>query len=114
EAIERGDRVGLAEVARKFFHTEAGYEATYLLGLTEMQRGQPLAAALCLERLRSSPQAARFEPTLTALTAVCWVRAGRPDQGAGLARELRQKFPDAEFEVGGKRKKLFSADAQAA
>jgi outer membrane protein assembly factor BamB len=114
EAIDHGDRAGLTEVARKFFHTEAGYEATYLLGLTEMQRGQPLAAALCLERLRSALQAAKFEPTLTLITAVCWARAGRSDQGTGLARELRQKFPDAEFEIGGKRKKIFSADAQAA
>ncbi|HWB13086.1 MAG TPA: PQQ-binding-like beta-propeller repeat protein [Pirellulales bacterium] len=114
EAVTRGDRAGLAEVARKYFHTEAGYEATYLLGLTEMQRGQPLAAALCLERLRSSPQAAKLEPTLTAVTAVCWFRAGRSEQAAGLARELRQKFPGAEFEIGGKQKKIFSADAQAA
>jgi outer membrane protein assembly factor BamB len=113
EAVTRGDRAGLAEVARRYFHTEAGYEATYLLGLTEMQRGQPLAAALCLERLRSSPQAEKFEPTLTAVTAVCWVRAGRSEQGAGLARELRRKFPDAEFGIGGKQKKIFSADAQA-
>ncbi len=114
EAISQGDRGRLAEVARKFFHTEAGYEATYLLGLTEMQRGQPLAAAFCLERLRSAPQAAKFEPTLTVATAVCWVRAGRLDHGVGLARDLRKRFPDVEFEIGGQRKKIFSADAQAA
>jgi outer membrane protein assembly factor BamB len=112
EAASQGDRARLAEVARKYFHTEAGSEATYLLGLTEMQRGQPLAAALCLERLRGSPQAARFEPTLTVVTAVCWVRAGRGEQAATLLRELRQKHPDAEFEIAGRRKKIFAADAQ--
>ena len=114
EAVAKGDRERLAEVARQFFHTEAGYEATYLLGLTEIERGQPLAAALCLERLRASPHAARFEPTLTLTTAVCWVRAGRGEQGAALVRELRHKFPDAEFEIAGKRKKFFAAEAQAA
>lgn len=114
EAVARGDRERLAEIARQFFHTDGGYEATYLLGLSGMQRGQPLAAALCLERLRASPRAARFEPTLTLTTAVCWTRAGRVEQGAALVRELRHKFPDAEFEIGGKHKKFFTADAQAA
>lgn len=114
EAVSHGDRARLAEVARKYFHTESGSEATYLLGLTEMQRGQPLAAALCLDRLRSSARSAKLEPTLSMLTAVCWVRAGRSEQGTALVRELRHKYPDAEFEIAGKRKKIFPADAQAA
>ncbi|HVX13934.1 MAG TPA: PQQ-binding-like beta-propeller repeat protein [Pirellulales bacterium] len=114
DAVTRGDRVGVAEVARQFFHTEAGNEATFLLGLTHAQRGQPLAAALCLERLRAAPGAVRFEPTLTAVTAVCWARAGRSEQGIAILRDLRQKFPDAEFEIAGKRTKIFAADAEAA
>jgi outer membrane protein assembly factor BamB len=114
EAVTAGDRGQLAEVARKYFHTDAGYEATYLLGLSEMQRGQPLAAALCLERLRAAPGAAKFEPTLAVTTAVCWARAGRPEQGVALLRGIRQQFADAEFEIGGRHTKLFSADAEAA
>jgi outer membrane protein assembly factor BamB len=114
EAVSQGNRARLAEVARQFFHTKAGYEATYLLGLAEMQRGQPLAAALCLERLRAAPKASDFEPTLTATTAVCWARAGRGEEGAALMRQLRQKFPEAEFQIAGQRKKIFTADAQAA
>ncbi|OYV95768.1 MAG: hypothetical protein B7Z73_01940 [Planctomycetia bacterium 21-64-5] len=114
EAVTQGDRSRLAQVARQFFHTAAGYEATYLLGLSEMQRGQPLAAALCLERLRAARTAAKFEPTLTLLTAVCWTRAGRTEQGTALVRELRHKYPDAEFEIAGHVKKMFTADAQAA
>jgi hypothetical protein len=79
-----------------------------------MQRGQPLAAALCLERLRGSPGGAKLDPTLTAATAVCWARADRSEHGAKLLRELRRTFPDAEFDIAGKRTKIFSADAEAA
>ncbi|HEX7377215.1 MAG TPA: PQQ-binding-like beta-propeller repeat protein [Pirellulales bacterium] len=114
EAVAQGSRAKLTEVARKFFHTAAGYEATYLVGLAEMQRGQPLAAALCLERLRGSPGAARLEPTLTVVTAVCWQRAGRAEQAVTMLREVRQAFPDAEFELAGRRTKIFSAAAEAA
>ncbi|MGH7135836.1 MAG: PQQ-binding-like beta-propeller repeat protein, partial [Pirellulales bacterium] len=113
DAVSQGDRGRLAEVARQYFHTQAGYEATYLLGHSEMQRGQPLAAALCLERLRAAPGVAKFEPTLTAITAVCWARAGRPEQGATILRSLRRDFPNAEFDLAGKRTKIFSADAEA-
>lgn len=114
EAITQGDRARLTQVARQFFHTDAGYDATYLVGLSEMQRGQPLAAALCLERLRATRNAAKFEPTLTLLTAVCLARAGHSQQGTALVRELRTKFPDAEFEIAGQAKKIFAADAEAA
>lgn len=114
EAIAQGDGARLAQVARQFFHTDAGYEATYLLGFSEMQRGQPLAAALRLERLRAAPNAAKLEPTLTLLTAVCWDRAGHNDQGTKLLRELRPKFPNAEFEIAGRVKKIFAADAEGA
>jgi len=57
KAVEKGDIAGVAEVSRRFFHTQASYEATHLLGIYHQQRGQPLAAALCFRRLRQTPAA---------------------------------------------------------
>jgi outer membrane protein assembly factor BamB len=51
EAIAKSDPQILAEVAQRYFHTEAGVVATDLLGTYHLDRGQPLMAALCYERL---------------------------------------------------------------
>lgn len=114
EAIAAGDVDKLAGVSRQFFHTQAGYEAAYLLGASEMDHGRPLAAALCLRRLQETPRAAApFEPTLSLRIAVCWLRSGMPEQATETLTKLKRDYPDAEFKIGGKSRKLFAADAQA-
>ncbi|MEE8450717.1 MAG: hypothetical protein V3R99_02350, partial [Thermoguttaceae bacterium] len=40
DAIAAGDVAGLAEVSRRFFHTQAGREATLLLGLHHLDRSR--------------------------------------------------------------------------
>ena len=45
QAVADGGVAGLAAVSRRYFHTEAGYEATFLLGLNHFNHGRPLAAA---------------------------------------------------------------------
>ncbi len=45
-AVEELDSEKLAEVSRRFFHTQAGYEATMLLGRIYLERQRPFAAAL--------------------------------------------------------------------
>ncbi len=49
-ALTAGDMAAVADVAREFFHTRAGYHATLLLGLHYFDRGRPLAGALMLQR----------------------------------------------------------------
>ncbi len=90
-AIAAGDISMIAEVARRFFHTEAGYEATFLLGLHHFDHGRPLVAALTLRRLRDeSTTSERFEPQLSLAMARSWLDAGMPDD----AREALQSLPD--------------------
>src|SRR3569623_3201223 len=114
EAIAAGDVDKLAEVSRQFFHTQSGYEATYLLGVSEMDHGRPLAAALCLRRLQETPRAAApFEPSLSLRIAVCWLRAGMNSQAAAALVKLKHDYPAAEFTIDGKPYKLFRADGQA-
>jgi hypothetical protein len=68
EAVSSGSMRGIANVAERYFHTKAGYEATVLMGYSHLDHGRSLAAALCFERLIAYPEAAlRFEPTLPLL-----------------------------------------------
>lgn len=113
DAVERGSVEALADISRKFFHTQAGYEATYLFALDQMRQGQPLAAALALERLAGTPALARFDPGLSVNLAICWARAGRIDHAATLLAELRRRLPDATFDYAGQDLKLFASGAQA-
>jgi len=45
-ALAEGNIPKLTEVARRYFHTKAGYEAAILLGRLNLDQGRPLAAAL--------------------------------------------------------------------
>lgn len=113
-ASAAGDAAGLAEVSRRFFHTQAGYEATFLLGLYHLDRGRPLAGALALERLReASWEADPFEPTLSLALAICWIRAGKPEKAGRTLSVLRERQPGALVDVAGEEVPLFAQGADA-
>jgi len=114
EAVLSGDRAAVADVARRFFHTAAGYEATYLLASDYLRNDRPMAAALCFERLRSVAEAAaRFEPALSVQLAVCWLRSGIERQAEDVLIELRAARPNAIIRAAGEDVPIFSADEQA-
>ena len=83
----------LQEVSRRFFHTEAGYRATWLLGSVHLDRGEPQAAARHFERLRALPEAVtrHFEPMLSMQTALAWTRAGVNDRAQTVLAELHRR-----------------------
>ncbi len=98
----------LEEAARRFFHTEAGYEATWLLGNHHLDRSSPLAAAQYFDRLRQMPEVARqWEPMLTLKTAVCWGRAHMPEQSIETLMAFRDSIPGDRIEIGGRLVPLF-------
>ncbi|MEX2560265.1 MAG: PQQ-binding-like beta-propeller repeat protein, partial [Pirellulales bacterium] len=114
EAARAGDGAALAEVSRRFFHTQAGYEATYLLAATELDRGRPLSAALCLKRLQDTPDAAqRFEPSLSLKAAVCWRRAGLTEKALSTLVALRRAAPQSAPFIEGRAEPLFRTEAEA-
>ncbi|HTQ39949.1 MAG TPA: PQQ-binding-like beta-propeller repeat protein, partial [Pirellulales bacterium] len=113
-ATAAGDIAGLEEIARRYFHTKAGYQATLLLGRHHLDHDRPLAAALCFQRLLDAPNAAAtFEPTLSVLLATSWQRGGVPDRAQEVLLSLKKKSPNAELRVAGKTVALFSDDKQA-
>ncbi|MBL9081045.1 MAG: PQQ-binding-like beta-propeller repeat protein [Planctomycetales bacterium] len=101
-SIAEGDDAGLAEVSRRYFHTKAGYQATYLVGIQHLEHDRPLAAALSLRRLKDVPTiAADYEPELSLKLAVSWARAGADPTSATVLEQAKKQYPSAEFTVEG-------------
>jgi len=114
EALAGGDIDRLAEVIRKFLHTQAGYEASMLAGRFELARGRPMAAALYLQRLADTPHAApAFEPELSFLLATCWMYASQPEKAEANLLALKRRLPDGLLQLGNQEVKIFTDDAQA-
>ena len=114
EGSASGNLGTIAEVSRQFFHTQAGQEATFLLGRHHLDQNRPLAAALSFERLRESAAASeRFEPVLSLSLATCWQRAGKSEKAKETLVRLKRAGGSGKILVAGKPVKLFSNDSQA-
>ncbi len=114
QALLSSDLDGLADLSRKYFHTDAGYKATFLLGRLYLDRGRPLAAAMCFQRLRDTDIAERrYDPELSVLLGVSWQMAGMPDRAVAVLEDLRRRNPNTEFLVRGERVPIFSNAADA-
>ncbi|HVU86931.1 MAG TPA: PQQ-binding-like beta-propeller repeat protein [Pirellulales bacterium] len=112
-AVASGDTSALTEVSRRFFHTSAGYEATYLLAAQQIDHGQPLAAALSLKRLQGTPAGAKFEPALSVKLAACWLQAGMSDNARETLSQLLQQDRAQRVILAGKEVPLFHRDDEA-
>jgi outer membrane protein assembly factor BamB/tetratricopeptide (TPR) repeat protein len=62
DAKVRNDPKALAEVALRYLHTDAGVEATNLLGSHYLDRGDYPMASVCFERLLSHEKADQLSP----------------------------------------------------
>lgn len=110
EAAKAGNVGQIAEIARRYFHTEAGYSAMYRLGILHFDQGRPLAAALCFEKLRRLPEAARKrEPILSLRTAVCWHRAGVANRVQSALESVKRAAAGRPVVVGGRPVELFAS-----
>jgi outer membrane protein assembly factor BamB len=113
-ALESGDAEALTEVIRKYFFTEAGFQATLLLGRLQLAEGRPLAAALTLKQLAEVDRAApRFEPELSFLLASSWLLAEMPELAKNTLLALKAQRANAQLVVGGRAVALFQDDDQA-
>ncbi|HUT10720.1 MAG TPA: PQQ-binding-like beta-propeller repeat protein [Thermoguttaceae bacterium] len=110
KAIAAGNTEALAEVTSRFFYTDAGAEATYLLAADHINRGHPLHAALFLQRLEQRPDdaAGRFQPALSVMLAACWSRAGKPRAAEEVLLRVQARFPDATVLIGGEQRAMFT------
>lgn len=114
QAIVSGDATTLSHVSWRYFHTKAGYQATYLLGLYHFEHGQALAGAATLQRLCEFESAAKeFEPSLSLMAAACWLRADSAENAKKLLVALRKRQPNLRVNVGGRESPIFTDDARA-
>jgi outer membrane protein assembly factor BamB len=91
QAKDTGDPQVLAEVAQRFFHTDAGAEATDLLGTYHLDRGGAIMAALCYERLLHRAGADQLGP-LTLFKATLAFRRAGDEANRKLAQETWKKL----------------------
>ena len=114
EALEQRDYQKLVEVTRRYFHTNAGYSATMLIGRQYLDRGRPLAAALTFQRLANARYALpQYDPELSVLLSTCWLFANMPERAEATLVALKNRAPDARLVVGGKEIELFENEASA-
>jgi outer membrane protein assembly factor BamB len=90
EAKTKSDPRILAEVAQRYLHTEAGAEATNLLGTYHLDRGNFVMAALCFERLISR-EAAKVTPLNLFKATLAYHRIGDQKNGERAWSQLVQK-----------------------
>jgi len=92
QGIAAGDFEVIRQVAYRYFHTSAGYEAALLLAQYETDLGRHLSAALVYEELLASPEAVtRFEPQLSLLAAEAWLAAENLPQAESLLNHLQNE-----------------------
>ncbi|TVS18003.1 MAG: hypothetical protein EA424_11765 [Planctomycetaceae bacterium] len=114
QALSDGDMDRVADVIRRFFHTQAGYEASVLAGRYELGRGRPMAAALHLDRVARMPAAAvRFEPELSFLLAACWLYSEMPDKARETLVTMRGRVSGDAIRLGDQQVAMFREDAEA-
>ena len=114
QSAASGNLNELAEVSRRFFSTQAGWEATFVLGRKHLDENRPLAAAMCFERLCEVREAqSRLEPALSLSLAAAWMRADRPTRAKEALARLKRTYPKSEVIVAGKPVKLFASDETA-
>jgi outer membrane protein assembly factor BamB len=111
EAMKQGSADRLADVARRFFHTEAGMRASLALSRLQLESGRPLSAKPLLERLVGTPGAERVvEPEASVLLAGALHHGGESARASAVLAALRERQPN--FTVPGGGRPSFTSDAE--
>ena len=107
KGVAENNMADIAAASRLYFHTEAGLEATMLVGHSNLSLGRPVMAAQAFEKVASHPLGReRFDPEATLLAAVSWSLSGSPDKAERLLADLRRRLKDVEVRFYGKTLRL--------
>lgn len=112
EAKEEQDLDRFGEVARRYFLTESGAEAAYLLGSAHLDQGRALQAAMQFDEIVPDLRT-RWEPAVSLKQAIGWRQAGLPDKALELLVDAKKKYPNARFGLGDRTTGWFDRDATA-
>jgi outer membrane protein assembly factor BamB len=114
DALRERDAAAVAEVARRYVHTRAGYEATFLLGRIELDQGRALAAAILLQPLcEQAPARELLDPELSVLTATAWNHAQRGDKANEVLIALKWRTPRVKVRLKDGEQPIFEKEEDA-
>lgn len=107
QAVEQGDMASVARVARKFPHTEAGYDAKILVAQNNVTRGEARKAATTYQELLGySASRSRFGVSLAKATAFSWFLAGDARRAETTLRNAGKWFPGQSIDIDGRQLSL--------
>ncbi|HEV3236960.1 MAG TPA: PQQ-binding-like beta-propeller repeat protein [Gemmataceae bacterium] len=100
DAIVKSDPDRLASVMLRYFYTDAGAEATNLLGTYMLDRGQSISAAQCFEKLLKRDGSEKVPPPILFKAYLAFHRAGDKDKENQIWKQLEARAPDG-VKLGG-------------
>ena len=101
QAIAARDFEQIGTVARKYTHTEAGYDAQVILAQYKMSLGHPLAAASLWQNLLEFPAARQRYGAALALAAASALRAAAQSCAVVATSAARSSPPSSDSLIGG-------------
>ena len=114
EALASSPPAGVSTVVQCYFFTEAGGEATYLLGTYYRTKGEFSRAASYFRRLICDPErASRFEPALSIELASCYLKARMPQAATEVLLEWKSRQRGQAIVLGGQKRDVFASKEQA-
>ena len=114
-ARNNADLAAMKEVSLRYFYTQAGREATYLLGAAYFDLGRPLEAGVWFDRLRQGHETPEHARNALALqSAVAWSMSGMPEVTQSHLSDLWLWNPQGTMKLGVRTINLFNDDSSAA
>lgn len=99
-ALQSGSLDRLLMVSRDYFHTEAGYKASFLSGLILLNDGQATSAASLFDSLANTPGVRqKFEPAFSVLWLNSLILSGQDVERRELVTQLRQRLARVDWTV---------------
>jgi outer membrane protein assembly factor BamB/tetratricopeptide (TPR) repeat protein len=100
DAVALSDPDRLASVMLRYFYTDAGAEATNLLGTFMLDRGQSISAAQCFEKLLKRDGPEKLPPLILFKAYLAFHRAGDKEKEDQVWKQLETRAPDG-VKLGG-------------
>lgn len=114
DAIKAQDFDTVSQVAQRFFHTAAGYEAMVLLGRHHLDHGRYLQAARCFISVNDATDGDHpLHTEASLLASMSLVLSGRAAEARDVLSQLAQDLRRPEIEAGGQSISLRSDSPEA-
>lgn len=113
-AVAESDFLKMGQVMRRFFYTDAGFDAAMLLGHHHLDQGHPVAAAFCYQRIVNNAEARNIhDPEASVLLATCWMLAGNQPTALEVLTKLKSRQGRRFIEFAGAEIPLFDGQEDA-